>query len=361
MQQNYIELLEGLKKRSNPENIVNRKAILEARTFSGTALPYSNITEYIKLAMVGVPQEYTVKSKEAAGKVIEHLKKSHGNEVDFKFQGSVETNTHIMSENDIDLLQITSKSNSVDTVGLKKALSESYLYTEREVKNLQRHSDNFSQYEGNQLSDLGNLRLKSEQVLSRAYSDVDCSKPKAICVNVKRPLRNVDVVTAVYYKSVEYMKKDADYRKGIQIYDKDRDAKLPVEYPFWSIKRINERNILTNGRFKKCIRFLKNVKFDAKKITGRKPNLSSFDINAICYSIPVIEYQFLHYLELVPIIYNQINKILTDETFRNNLKSVDGQEYIFLGKPEKVDELLALREVVKTINLEITIQKLLVA
>ncbi len=361
MQQNYIELLENLKRRSNPENITNQKALFESRKFFSAELPYSNVTEYIKLAMVGVPQAYTFRSKEAANKVIEHLKKSHGNEVDFKFQGSVETNTHIMSENDIDLVQITSKSNTIDSLGLKKALNETHLYTQSEVKNLERHSKSFSQYNGNQISDLGVLRLKSEQVLSQAYKDVECTKPKAICVNVKSPLRNVDVVTAVDYKSVDYMKKDVEYRKGIQIYDKEKDAKLPVEYPFWSIKRINERSIITNGRFKKMIRFLKNIKFDAKKITGKKPNLSSFDINAICYSIPVTNYESSHYLELVPILYDQINKIINDVTFRNNLKSVDGQEYIFLGKPEKVNELLLLRAAVEAIDLQIQVQKILAA
>lgn len=361
MSPNYLELLEDLKKRSNPENVVNKKAIMENVMFSGKGLPYSNITEYVKLAMVGVPQEYTFRSKEAAQKVIAHLKKSHGSEVEFKYQGSVETNTHILSENDIDLLQITSKSNSVDTQGLNKALNESYLYTPTEVINLKRHSASFSKYQGDQISDLRALRLKSEEVLNNAYKDVDTTKPKAICVNVKSPLRNVDVVTAVDYKTVNYMKKDVEYRKGIQIYDKDRDAKLPVEYPFWSIKRINERDITTDRRFKKMIRFLKNVKYDAKKLIGRKPQISSFDINAICYSIPVINYQYLHFLELVPVLYKHISKILIDVEYRNNLMSVDGQEYIFKNKPEKVTELQLFKDAIEKINIQINVQKFLVA
>ncbi|MFH6942602.1 hypothetical protein [Flavobacterium sp. FlaQc-50] len=360
MNPNYLEILNDLKKRSNPENIVNKRAILEKAMFSDSSiLPYSDITEYIKLAMVGVPQEYTLKSKEAAKKVIEHLKKSHGSDVEFKFQGSVETNTHILSENDIDLVQVTSKSNSVDRAGLTKALNESHLFTPSEVVNLKKHSASFSQYQGNQMSDLRSLRIKSENVLSKAYKDVDISKPKAICVNVKSPLRNVDVVTAVDYKTVNYMKKDVEYRKGIQIYDKEKDSKLPLEYPFWSIKRINERDIITDRRLKKMIRFLKNIKSDGKKIIGRKPLISSFDINAICYNIPVIKYQYLHYLELVPVLYQQISKIIDDEDFRNNLKSVDGEEFIFKDNQGKVEELQFLKNAVEKINLKIKIQKLL--
>jgi hypothetical protein len=355
----YLELLEDLKKRSNPENIVNKRAILEKAMFSGTGLPYSNITEYVKLAMVGVPQEYTFRSKEAAEKVIAHLKRSHGSVVEFKYQGSVETNTHILSENDIDFVQITSKSNSVDTNALKKALNESYLYTPTEITNLKRHSANFSNYQGDQMSDLRTLRLKSEEVLNKAYKEVDISKSKAICVNVKSPLRNVDVVTAVDYKTVSYMRKDVEYRKGIQIYDKDADAKLPVEYPFWSIKRINERDIITDRRFKKMIRFLKNLKSDAEKLIGRKSQISSFDINAICYSIPIKNYQYLHFLELVPVIYNHIAKILSDVEYRDDLMSVDGQEHIFKNKFEKVSELKLFKDAIEKINMQINLQKIL--
>lgn len=362
MEENYLELLQDLKKRSNPDNVVNKRAVLEKALFSGIGLPYSDITEYVKLAMVGVPREYTIKSKEAAEKVIAQLKKSHGSAVEFKYQGSVETNTHILSENDVDLVQITSKSNKVDQVGLKKALDESEKYTPTEVLNLKRHSDSFSQYAGDTDSDLRSLRLKSEDVLKNAYKDVDTSKPKAICVNVKSPLRNVDVVTAVDSKTVSYMKKnkDSDYRKGIQIYDKEKNATLPVEYPFWSIKRINERDIITDKRFKKMIRFLKNVKYDAKKIVGRKPHLSSFDINAICYSMPVTAYQYLHYLELVPVIYKHLTKIIEDVDFRNNLMSVDGQEPIFKNNPEKVEELQLMKNAVEKINMQIRVQQILV-
>src|SRR6476660_10281284 len=99
---------------------------------------------------------------------------------------------------------------------------------------------------------------------------------------MQNPKRNVDVVTAVHYNPVAYMKSYQDYKRGIQVYDKDLDRKLPAEYPFWSIKRIHERNIYVQGRHKKMIRFLKNVSFDLRQDVNRKLLVSSFDINAIC-------------------------------------------------------------------------------
>ena len=354
MQKNYFDLLNRVKQRSNPNNLPNRRALLE-----GVGIKYSDINEYIKLAMVGVPPEYTNNSKEAAKKVMFHLQKSHGNEVEFKFQGSIETNTHILKDNDIDLVQITNKSTTVDREGLKKAIAECTDVYSKEYKNLKKHSDNFSQYAGNQLSDLGQLRIKSEQVLLSVYKDVDVAKPKAIFVKVTAPLRKVDVVTAVDYKAVPFMKTNDDYKKGIQVYDKSTDSKLPVEFPFWSIKRINEKSILSNGRLKKMIRFLKNVKWDSVLIVG-KSKLSSFDINAICYDIPLSSYQTCNYLELVPVLYYQISKILSDIIYRENLKSVDGQEFIFRNHPEKVAELHFLKHEIDSIMGDIAIQNTLI-
>lgn len=352
MQKNYKELLNKVKQRTNPDNIPNKRALLE-----GAGIKYSDINEYVKLAMIGVPPEYTLDSKTAAKQVISHLERSHGNEVEFKLQGSIETNTHILKDNDIDLVQISTKSTTFDREGLREALEKPYAYTATEYKNLKKHSDDFSVYIGNQLSDLGKLRLKSEDVLTNTYKHVNISKPKAICVKVTNPLRNVDVVTAVRYNPVFYMKSNKDYRQGIQVYNKDTDSKLPPEYPFWSIKRINEKSILSNGRLKKMIRFMKNIKHDSSLIIG-KPNISSFDINTICFDIELGLYDSLNYLDLVGVIYNQICKLLDDVNYRNNLLSVDGQEFIFRNNQEKVNELKIFKIEIDSILKDIQIEKI---
>jgi len=354
MKKNYGELLERLKKRSNPDNIENRKALNE-----GLGIPYSDVNEFIKLAMIGVPQEYTNKSIKAAEMVIENLKKSHGKEVDFKYQGSVQTNTHILSENDIDIVQISNKSNSVDKAGLEQEL-KAVAKTTPEYKNLKKHYDNFVKYEGNQLSDLGQLRNKSEIVLKNAYSDVNIDKPKAICVNIKNPLRNVDVVTAVRYKSVPFMKSNEDFKRGIQVYDKDADDKLPVEYPFWSIKLIQDKNVAVGGRLKKMIRFLKNVKFEIGYILDRKISLTSFDINAICYNIKQTDYALENNTKLVAVLYVELGKIASDEIYRNSIKSIDGQEDIFLGKSfDKLNDLILIKDELDAILSDLEILKTL--
>ncbi len=97
------------------------------------------------------------------------------------------------------------------------------------------------------------------------------------------------------------------------------------------------------------IRFLKNNKANS----DHNIDLSSFDINAICYDINVNEYQSLSFYELVPVIYNQMKKIATDENKADNLVSVDGREYIFRGNSTKKENLNKLLAEVEAIFIDI--------
>lgn len=109
------------------------------------------------------------------------------------------------------------------------------------------------------------------------------------------------------------------------------------DYPFLSISRINNRSAETNGRLKKMIRFLKNVRTDV----GLNQTLSSFDINAICYSIPVSSYEDSDYKKLVTIIWGYMYDLWYYNKL-NNLKSVVGDEYVFLNKQDKITAFISL-------------------
>ena len=82
------------------------------------------------------------------------------------------------------------------------------------------------------------------------------------------------------------------------------------------------------------IRFMKNVKYDCDTIEN-KGAIRSFHINAICYNIGVEKYQYAHFLNLVPIINDELIRILNDKFYRDNIKSVDGTEIIFKKNTEK--------------------------
>lgn len=350
MNKNYSQLIGNVQRRSNPENIVLEKAFSDELS----AVQYNDVLRYITLAMNGVEPSYTERSKDAGERVKNHLKETLS-DVIYKYQGSVMTNTHIKGSSDIDLLVITDKFYTFDRSGIEKALTD---YNQTIYLRASQIDSLKSQLQGGgygtdtALQDLRENRINSEYKLNDKYDICDINRPKSIKITNQHLKRDVDVVIANWYDDVKSVinDKNDDYR-GIQVYNKQSHSKGDVDYPFLSIKRINEKSASTQGRLKKMIRFLKNVKADSDK----EIELSSFDFNAICYDIDVIVYKDLNKYMLVAVVLNQLNKLATDGYSANNLTSVDGREYIFRDNPGK---LQSLRNLMSDVNLILSDLKL---
>ena len=346
MAKNYRQLTESIKGRINPENFALRKVFSDELA----TISYSEVLTYIRIAMKGVEPEYTQKSKDAGEKVKEHLSKEL-KDVSFKYQGSVMTDTHIKGISDIDLLTISEKFYSYDASNIKQLLASSERrakYYQSSLDKLQKQVDT-SSYVGSPLEDLKTLRIGSENILSEVYTTCEKTKPKAIKIKNLSLNREVDIVIANWYDDVSSIVNDKGDYRGIQIYNKETHSRGDADYPFLSIKRINERSSETNGRLKKMIRFLKNNKSNS----DHDIDLSSFDINAICYDINVKDYETLSFYELVPVIYNQMKKIATDNSKSDDLTSVDGREYIFRGNTQKKENLKNLLAEVEGIFIDL--------
>lgn len=335
MAKNYKQLTESIRRRLNPENFALKKAFSDELA----TIAYSDVLTFIRTAMKGVEPEYTQRSKDAGEKVKGHLS-SKLSDVSFRYQGSVMTDTHIKGYSDIDLLTISEKFYSCDASNIKALLASAEKrakYYPSSLNKLQREVDT-SSYTGDSLADLRKLRLDSERTLLDVYEICNTTKPKAIKIKNKSVNREVDIVIANWYDDVSSIINDRGDYRGIQVYNKDTNSKEKADYPFLSIKRINERSSETNGRLKKMIRFLKNT----KSLSDHEIDLSSFDINAICYDIKVSVYQNLSFYELVPVIYNQLKSVSTNQTHADDIVSVDGKEYIFRDRPAKFQNLKAL-------------------
>ena len=335
MAKNYKLLTESIRGRINPENFALKKSFSDELA----TVSYSEVLTYIRLAMKGVEPEYTQKSKDAGERVKEHLSKKLSDVV-FKYQGSVMTDTHIKGYSDIDLLTICDKFYTYDAPKIKQILEsveQKNRYRQASIDKMVKEV-NTSSYQGNSLQDLKQLRLDSETILEDVYDICDTTKPKSIKIKNQSLNREVDVVIANWYDDVSSVINDKGEYRGIQVYNKETHSKGKKDFPFLSIKRINERSSDTNGRLKRMIRFLKNTKANSYQ----EIDLSSFDINAICYDIEVEKYQTLSFYELVPVIYYQIKEICTNQTKSDSIISVDGREYIFRYNSEKLENLKLL-------------------
>lgn len=340
MSKNYQRLAEAVRNRINPDQISISKSFSEELS----AISYNDVLVYIRMAMKGVEPEYTQKSKEAGERVKGHLKDLE--QVSFEYQGSVMTNTHIKGHSDIDLLVLSEKFYRYDAAGSQRFINDSSLrggLKPGQVNNLLNEVSG-SSYTGDGLKDLRDLRLNSEGILTYTYEICDIRNSKAIKITNKSLNRDVDVVVANWYDDVVSIINDKGEYRGIQVYNKDLHSRELPDYPFLSISRINQRSADTNGRLKRMIRFLKNIKADSGKADQVK--LSSFDFNAICYDIDPGLYYNKTFIELVPILYNQIYSICNNAHHADRVTSVDGREPIFRGNPEKIQNLrLILAEV----------------
>jgi hypothetical protein len=339
MKRNYKDLTTRVKARLNPESISFQKALNEDLA----TISYSDLLVYVRIAMNAVPPDYTAKSKEAGEMVKKHLSKELV-DVIYRYQGSVMTDTHIKGASDIDLLVITNKYYRIAWGKLNNILTDFSLkqkYYQSQISKLEKEAS-IGNYKGNDLEDLRLLRLESEKILNSIYQECDITKPKAIKIKNLNLNREVDTVIANWYDNLESIINGKGDNRGIQVYNKDKHNRGDVSFPFLSIARINNRSSLTNGRLKKMIRFVKNVKEDS----DYDIDLNSFEINAICYDIDLDKYKDKSFYELVGVIYHQLKSITTNSFHADRLISVDGTETIFRGKPEKINELkLILAEI----------------
>lgn len=332
----YSSRIKKINSRYNPD----KNLLVEQRSFSTLDGIDGDLRKYIKLAMNEVDDTYTAKTIEAGNRAKDHLQAEQTG-IDYRFQGSVMTQTHIKGASDIDLLTLTNKFVSTDIFKMRSILEKgvpNYSFTAR--SRMQRYSNNFSRYGGDYMQDLRDLRRSDETILKKWYpAHCDTKKAKAVHVFNTGLRRDVDVVASVWYDSVDYVINDKDetYR-GVAIYNKEEDKEEAPSYPFLAIANINARSCLTGGRLKKMIRFLKNVRTDS----DIEIDLSSFEINAVCYSIPVAEYKNMYYLDMVFLLWDKMYKLVQNEGLAKQLLSVDGTEYVFIKKPEKLAELKKL-------------------
>lgn len=337
----YTNWIKKVADNYNPED----DNFIDYRMFSNLSDADRTAAKFVKLAMSAVDDSYTLRSKQAGNNARDWLKAQQNN-VDYAFQGSVMTNTHIKGYSDIDLLTICNKFYGSEIGKVREILNNSNSYTWQENQKLQDFERSFYRYEGSCIQDLRDLRKENEEILSRHYVICDTSKAKAIRIKNQNLNIDVDIVTASKHKSIQYILHDYDEEYlGIRIYDKDKDCQLDVDYPFHRIKLINTRGIETGDRFKKMIRFLKNLRSQS----SMNIDLTSFEINSLCYDIPTWKYDSVHYLQLVNVVYDKMYHVCNNPSEADSLKSVDGTEYVFKDKPNKVNQLKLLTKEVKNV------------
>lgn len=343
----YNELITRIRDRYYPER---RRPLLERAFSDGWDGQGGDLARYVWAAMSEVDEEYTKLTMDAGREVRDYLS-SKQSDVEYQFQGSVMTKTHIRYASDIDLLTITDKFytsaiNDVKTK-LEQLPDNTYNHT---VQKLKKYKEDFNEFKGSGIQVLADLRATEEQLLSgmRWYT-CKTDNAKAIKLHNLFSNRDVDVVVAKWVDNIEYVLDPVKDNRGVAIFNKKHNNTEHTSRPFLAIQRINERSSETNGRLKRMIRFLKNVVYDSDP----KIDLTSFEINALCFSIPVYVYKDLHYLQLVDVLCMQMAKYLVSVEAAQSLIAVDGTEYVFKKNPNRIEEMRKLLVILDALNKEI--------
>lgn len=313
MHRNFSQKTALIKARRNPSGLRNLIVTNESLRIAEDSdiSTKDDIHEYVHEAMYGVSDSYTKKTKDTGEEVKSILVDALPNAT-FKYQGSVMTDTHIKGASDIDLL----------------CLEHNYKY---------RTDFGFTRY----FPEMPELQMnRSRNAALKALSLKSCrnieQKSKSIAVTLDKGIVKVDVVNGIWDA-----REKLESNRAVSIFSARDYSMVKPDYPLFSINRINDASARTNGRLKRMIRFLKNLKEDADSAI----DLTSFEINAICYGIPIERYKDASCIQLVNVLTCEIwNKFIKRDAIPSTIKSVTGVEYPFVSRPS------AVREVVKLYN-----------
>ncbi|HXB43079.1 MAG TPA: hypothetical protein VNV85_03445 [Puia sp.] len=296
-------------------------------------MQYGESATYAMEAMEPIAESYTKNTYVVCGKLQNQLKtglSQNGIDVEFRYQGSVPTNTHIKNYSDIDLLTI-----------------HGHFFT------LEAPQEPQFPYAGDPVEDLKKLRTKSFRILDTVYSGCKIDDSGSKCINISGGSinRKIDIIFSNWYNSLDYKQYPIETNKGVQILDRDKNQRI-LNFPFLHIHWINEKDGRVAGNEKRMIRLLKSLRADAET----EIKVSSYDIASLVYrmddsSLLVSKSQRLALLQNTNVF---LLKVINDTSFRNSLYVANGTRQIFSADGCNLAELVKLHGELQDLILTIT-------
>lgn len=277
-----------------------------------------NVYKYVVGAMARVDRVYTQNTYKEGKRIQNQLDKIKSGEFSFeyRYQGSVTNDTHIKAYSDIDILVITTKFHTLE--------------------NPQKPTN---PYRGEPIDDLSELRVKCFKHLINVFptAKIDNTGAKSISLEGGSLRRKIDVVPANWFNTNEYAQTLDESDRGIQILDYKKKVRY-LNTPFKHNKLLEKKDTLTNGKFKKSVRFLKTLKADCEEDI----NLSSYDITALMYNMDDSYYKFSYNeVALLRNIKIYLEHVLGDNELIKKLEVPDKSRKVF-DKDEKIEGLKKL-------------------
>jgi hypothetical protein len=338
---NYSQKIHRLKDRR--QGLYSRDGVynfVEAITATSKLEKFLQLAEpeavkYAIGAMQAVDPEYTQKSYAEGNRVRDRLAEglsTAGIPAVFDYQGSVPLDVHVRGNSDIDLLVLHD-----GFVTVEAAAQAAYLYLDAPGKA--------------PAEELADLRKECIAILERRFwgAKVDPSPSKAITLTGGSLQRAVDVIPSHWHDTLDWKRTGDKRYRDIYVFD-SKAAQRMKNRPFMHIGLIEDKCVNVRGGLRKCIRLMKNLRYDASKTI----ELSSYDIAAIAWHMTDQELvvPFGVDLLLVERVREHLKFLLDLPAYRDVLLVPDGSRRIF-DKPEKAVALADLYQEVERLSADL--------
>ena len=306
-----LDRYERLRRRRTPAEL-----LAEARQKSASFSEAEKDFDYLVDVMQPIDPEFTENTFREGDRIWNQLEKNLPPEynVEFQYQGSVTSDTHIRLHSDIDLLALNGCFVSLDQGAL-----------------------NSSPYKGNAKQELCDMRDDAAALLKQTFPEVtvDDSAGKSICLEGGSLNRKIDVVVGNWWDTELWKKNRSKVVRGIRIVD-TRGPTLIKNKPFLHNYRIDEKDKKSGG-LRKVIRLLKSLKYDAEP----ELKISSYDIAALAWNMSdaALTVQRDAYLPLATNARDELKRFIDNEVLRNGLKVPNGTRAVFDSGGATVESL----------------------
>lgn len=338
---NYSQKIQRLKDRR--QGLYSRDGAYNfAEALSGTAklekfqqLAEPEAVKYAIGAMQAVDADYTLKSYAEGNRVRDRLAEglaAANIPAAFDYQGSVPLDVHVRGNSDVDLLVLHDAFVTVDA-----AAKTAYSYHDIPGKT--------------PAEELAGLRAECIAILERRLwgAKVDATPSKAVSLTGGSLQRAVDVIPSHWHDTLDWKRTGDKRHRDIYVLD-SKLAQRMKNRPFMHIGLIEDKCKTVRGSLRKCIRLLKNLRYDADKAI----DLSSYDIAALAWHMTDQELAvpFGVDLLLVERVRSHLKFLLDQPSYRAALFVPDGSRLIF-DKPEKVHALADLFKEVEQLSADL--------
>jgi len=281
-------------------------------------------------AMQPINPEYTKNTFAQGDRVKNQLNERLTQQCDYEYQGSTTTDTHIKAHSDIDLLMIYKGWTWLEPPQVPK-----------------------KPYEGDPKEDIRNLRSAAGTALRSAFpqTELDDQGSRAIRLSGASLTRQVDVVPASWFDTIEYTRTGDKVFRGVKVFDSKR-GEFKANTPFLHKRRIEERDQETRGGLRKAIRLMKTLMYDSE---GRA-DISSYNICGIAYNIASdnLAVQRPRELAILEACHEYCQRLLRDSMERDRIIVPDGHRKVFGGEDgATMNQLSAIAKEISDLRTEV--------